>query len=681
MKYDLKNTKVLVEASVLKKYNCTSYSFSFDGKYLLMRYDEQKRYRHSAFSKYVIYSLEKKTYLDLEKDRLQHAEWSPADHDIIYIHDNDIYMYVMGRGKYRITKTGIPGEVFNGICDWMYEEEIRERATTLAMSPDGQRLLYMTIDDRQVMEEQFMEYGEPGSLKNQYMTPVKIHYPKPGTALPGYQVFLFNKMDNTTRLMAASWAKPEGREITYGYKWVSNTSFTMTFANRVQNVTETDFCRGKESNCKKIFEDKNPHGWANFHSPIVSVEGDRFVARVRQKVGNDEYYHIHLISTDGSKRIALTNGTFMVREILKWDEPSGYVYYQASEVGQPASDHVYAVSTDGKQKPFCITCQMKSPEDIACKAAKITFNRNLNYMIGLCRGPTPLVTAIYKWKAPNELTQIVMLDVNEPLRKKLQEKLQPQEMNFKVKVTETIDADVRLYVPPGIDTTGKTKYPLIIYVYGGPDNPQVNDYFTIDISWYMTTNQSIIYGIIDGRGTGRKGTKMMYAVYRAFGTVEMDDQRTATKYLRDNLKFIDGERIGIWGWSYGGYATAKVLEDDVEGVFKCGVSVAPVSDWIYYNSGYTERYMDLPNANPKGYRNSSLLYNVENLRNKQFLLMHGTADDNVHYQHAMHLAKVLEKKNILFMQEAYPDEDHSIGNFRRHVYYTIERFFRRCFRL
>nr|CAD7426094.1 unnamed protein product [Timema monikensis] len=269
---------------------------------------------------------------------------------------------------------------------------------------------------------------------------------------------------------------------------------------------------------------------------------------------------------------------------------------------------------------------------------------------------------------------------NEVFRESVSGRSYPDWYTTQVPVDGGFDATVRLWLPPGLDTSGDTKYPMLVYVYGGPNSNQINDAYTLSFGTYLATNRSIIYGLIDGRGSGLRGNKLLFSLNRKLGTVEIEDQIAVTRSLQQQLPYIDASRTAIWGWSYGGYATAMALAKDTEGVFKCGASVAPVSSWIYYagqyttrvrslkfetdivDTIYTERFMGLPTPedNESGYNQSDVTRLIDNFKNKQFFLLHGNADDNVHYQQAMAIARSLQLADILFDQQVGSTDLHNI---------------------
>ena len=240
-------------------------------------------------------------------------------------------------------------------------------------------------------------------------------------------------------------------------------------------------------------------------------------------------------------------------------------------------------------------------------------------------------------------------------------------------------AQVMLFLPAHLSSFDKL--PMLVEVYGGPGFQKVNKVWKgYDYATYMAGSNDIVYAVIDPRGSGYQGDAWRHSVYRKFGSVEVDDTISVTKYLQDNLDYIDASRTAIWGWSYGGYLSLSVLARDTRAVFQCGASVAPVVRWELYDTVYTERYMDTPENNVQGYNTSTPLWHIDNLHDKQYYLIHGTHDDNVHYQQSMLLSAALEEKDILFKQQSYPDQDHSIGHYRKHLYHSLTTFFiKDCF--
>lgn len=291
---------------------------------------------------------------------------------------------------------------------------------------------------------------------------------------------------------------------------------------------------------------------------------------------------------------------------------------------------------------------------------------------------------------------------NTRLKEKMSKVALPQVKTFPVMISGGYHAQVRLFLPPVLREDEITRYPTILHVYSGPGSQLVTDRWHIDWNTYLAGSKDYIVIEIDGRGSAGQGYQLLHEVYKRLGSVEVSDQLEVSEYLRDNLHFIDARRMGVWGWSYGGYTAALALAGQ-QSIFQCGISVSPVTNWKLYgkagisyprwnvtnrftpirlDSTYAERYLSFPNVtdNYKGYEESDLSKYVDNLRERQFLLVHGTADDNVHVQQSMVLARSLTNKGVLYKQQIYPDEGHSLSGVKRHLYRSMTAFFEDCFK-
>ncbi|XP_022252543.1 prolyl endopeptidase FAP-like, partial [Limulus polyphemus] len=273
-----------------------------------------------------------------------------------------------------------------------------------------------------------------------------------------------------------------------------------------------------------------------------------------------------------------------------------------------------------------------------------------------------------------------LLDSNDALKELYRKRALPQVRTFHVPIEGGFKANVRLLLPPGLQDNEITRYPMIVFVDGRPGHQLVTERFEIHWGTYLASKKNFIYATIDGRGSGNRGDEILHKIYKKLGSVEIEDQIAVSRYLKNDLPFIDPEKIAIWGWSYGGYAAAMALATDTD-VFECGISVAPITSWRYYDSAYTERYMQFPapDQNYLAYEKSSLVKKAANLKGKKYLLVHGTSDDKVHLQQSMILIKALTDAGVLFQTQIYPDEDHSLTRFTLHLYQTMESFLDQCF--
>lgn len=695
LKYDLStlSSSVLVERPVLDEYRATSYELSADGLYLLIGYDLQAGFRHSTVSRFVTYDLINRRYSPVAGGALlQLVRLAPVGNALVFVLDNDIYYRSsssFGANEQRITFNGVPGIFYNGVPDWVYEEEVLGSGSALWISPDGTWLAFARFNDTNVKTASYFHYGQPGSLESQYSDTVNIRYPKPGTTNPQVSLHLVDLTDLSSGIIniPAPVDVVSNDHILYAVDWVNDYEYYVIWTNRVQNLGLLQICPAGTGACQTVHQLSETAGWLDVVPPIADATGARLVTVLPQDQGQGfgNYAQVTLLSPSPSIRdlateTPLTFGRSVVTYIYGWDKINDTIYYQSTPENEPSQRHVYAVAADGSTAPYCLSCGVITPEGRACLYASASFSTDLSYLALTCSGPDPPHVSLYKTGSDSPL---VVWEINESLRQKIEGRDLPEILNTEVDVPEGFQAKARLWLPPGADTSGATKYPMLVYVYGGPDSVQISDAFTLGWGAYLTTNRSIIYGLIDGRGSGLKGDKMKFSVYRRLGTVEIYDQIAVTAALLDQFPFIDSTRTAIWGWSYGGYATAMTLARDTSRIFKCGASVAPVTSWIYYDSIYTERYMGLPTPedNLGGYNDSDVTRLVEGFRGKQFYLLHGNADDNVHYLQAMVLSRALELSNILFRQQSYPDENHSLRSVLLHVYGSMDQFWRQCFDL
>ena len=472
-----------------------------------------------------------------------------------------------------------------------------------------------------------------------------------------------------------------------GVVWADADNFAVQWMNRVQNVTVVTLCPSKGlGECKEIFKDEKSHGYIDYKYKIIfdpnNESGRSDFATIQADPGTDARYQQVLV-VSGDRKTFLTSDKADVTEILQWAQ-DGYLYYMATLPHQPGTRHFYRVPSPrlrhsnpdlAEVGPECLSCNLSDASPLhrrACEYYSVSMSKSGSFYSMTCKGPDIPYTCLHKTDTNR---QVQIWDENQDLINRIDEVELPLVKFLEVPVPGSdLKAQVRMYLPPDFDA--QLQYPMVVYVYGGPGNQQVEKTFNqFDFQTYLSGSKGFIYAVIDPRGSGGQGEKWKFATYRGFGTVEVDSTIAATKYLQENMKYIDPEKTAIWGWSYGGYLSLSVLGHDKEDVFQCGASVAPVVDWTLYDTYYTERYMGLLDDNWGGYNRSRVFKHLENLRDKPYYLMHGTHDDNVHYQQSMLLSAALESKDILFRQQAYPDQDHSIATYQKHLYHSLTDFF------
>uniref|UniRef100_A0A8C2B7B7 Fibroblast activation protein, alpha n=1 Tax=Cyprinus carpio TaxID=7962 RepID=A0A8C2B7B7_CYPCA len=366
------------------------------------------------------------------------------------------------------------------------------------------------------------------------------------------------------------------------------------------------------------------------------------------------------------KATPITSGKWEVIYISKVTKDS--IYYVSNEhMGRPGQRNLYkiSISKSGHLAPECLTCWLYQDR---CQYNSAYFSLSASFFRMDCYGPgLPLFTLMDN-RGPAK--EIQVLEDNKKLEKILTTEL----------LMPTIKRSgilwYQMMFPPNFDSS--KKYPLFIQVYGGPASQNTDYVFRLEWATYLCSTEKVIIASFDGRGSGYQGDEIMHAIYGRLGTYEVEDQISAVRKFIE-MGFIDKDRIGMWGWSYGGYVTSMVLGSG-SGVFKCGIAVAPVAKWEYYDAVYTERYMHRPEENMESYKNSTVTDRAKNFKSVQYMLVHGTADDNVHFQQAAQISKALVENYVDFEAMWYTDKDHGLsGKARYHLYTHLNHFLQNCF--
>ncbi|EDW70239.2 venom dipeptidyl peptidase 4 isoform X3 [Drosophila virilis] len=685
------DTKTLVVTKLLANAaHYVLYEKSADGQLLLLAKNYKKNFRYSFLAQYDIYNLSSNSIKPLtiqnEPAYLSMVQWSPVGNGLIINYDRNLYY------KKSALDTEIPitsnerGIYLNGIPDWVYEEEVFSSNVATWFNPSGTQIAFIQFDDSPTHVINFPYYGDAGDLRFQYPLHQEIPYPKAGSSNPRVVLFMADLEraaagnEFLTSMPVPSALNTETDYIVTAVSWLDDNNVLSVWMNRIQNAAYVVSFDGLSR--KLLYSTESKTGWVDLYTaPFKNRNGSRLAF----VLPHENYKQLQLLSTDVSNAQLepLTSGKFVVDSILHWDATHDVIFYTANTEEHPEQMHLYAIRavTTRKQAAKCLTCKLMTSGDVEQNYYTAIFNDN-NQIVITSLGPGIPTTAVYEWTYSfSQVTLKKLLDWenNDALRAKLRGVALPTHKILTVNIDGGFQAKVLLQLPPNLDTSGKTKYPMLVDVYGGPDSYSVTTKWMMDWGTYLSSNQSVIYAKIDGRGSGLRGETLLHAIYLQLGTVEITDQIRVTQNLTQMFNYIDAEHIGIWGWSYGGYAAAMALANDDTEVFKCAASIAPVTDWTYYDSIYTERYMGLPDTNEIGYANSRLSTRAQKLRGKKYLLVHGTSDDNVHYQQAMILAKNLERHDILFKQISYADEDHGLANVRPHLYHSLDRFFGECF--
>lgn len=678
-----KNTsQLLLSADDKKKLEMESHWFSPDGKYILFTKNQKQQYRYSFFAEYHVYDLSKRLSIQIkpgvpEEDptKIQYAAWGQKKNCLVFVYGNDVFYLdsPTSADAKRLTDSGIQHKIFNGIPDWVYQEEVLNSDHALWFSPDSRYLAYIQFNDTPVTWYQFPWYG---SSKDSYTTIRKIAYPKSGYPNPTVKVFVRDLvLEKVIELPEpASFMSIDHYVVNVG--WISNQDVTVTWLNRDQNQVILHVCEGNAEShffCKQNSELKVEGGWVDdqYVTPLVSRDGSYYITLWPFTQGSDgKFIHLAKLSThpQGQQTAeALTHGSWEVLKILAFDDTYEIVYFKATKES-PTQSHVYSVSVKTKQL-HCWTCNLPTliPGN-KCSYYDASFSLKASWYLLSCRGPgIPEITL-----RSTKVDKVIPIENNKDLRDRLKKVALPVVENYTV-TAGSYDLHVKEYRPPDFDIN--KKYAVLFSVYGGPGSQKVTDTYGYGfVNGYLVSNFDLIAVSLDARGTCCRGERFKHAVYKQIGKAEAEDTIAVARYLA-SMPYVDKDKIAIWGWSYGGFLTSYVLGQN-SGVFKVGMAVAPVTDWRYYDSIYTERYMLTPQENHNGYEISSVLPLAKNFQSESFLVVHGTGDDNVHFQNTAQLVAALTKAGVKYQVQFYPDKNHGLsgGGTSQHLYHLLTQF-------
>uniref|UniRef100_A0A663EWE1 Dipeptidyl peptidase 4 n=1 Tax=Aquila chrysaetos chrysaetos TaxID=223781 RepID=A0A663EWE1_AQUCH len=577
-------------------------------------------WRHSYTASYHIYDFNNGKLLPND---IQYISWSPVGHKLAYVWNNNVYIKASPTAEpVQITENGVENKIFNGIPDWVYEEEMFGTHSALWWSPNGNFVAYAAFNDTEVPVIEYSFYSEDTL---QYPKTIRIPYPKAGAKNPTVQLFIVD-----TKLLphfrSAEISPPaeikSGDHYLSVVTWVTDERICLQWLRRIQNfsvLTVCDFESATENwSCpqEKQHTEESTTGWIGRFQPSVphfAPDNATYYKVFSNTVG---YKHIHYIN------VPITAGKWEVISIEALT--NNFLYYISNENGgKPGGRNLYKVLLESSpNSPKCVSCDLNQER---CQYYSVSFSKDAQYY---------------------------QLDCH--------------------------DLWYQMILPPHFDLS--KKYPLLLDVYAGPCSQKVDYSFRISWATYLASTEQIIVASFDGRGSGYQGDEILHAINRRLGTYEVEDQIAAMGPI---LFFPTKITAMFSSQSYGGYVTSMVLGSG-SGVFKCGIAVAPVSRWQYYDSIYTERYMGLPIAsdNLKNYNSSTVMARAEKFKEVEYLLIHGTADDNVHFQQAAQISKALVDAEVDFQAMWYTDKDHAIaGQAHKHIYTHMSHFIKQCFSL
>jgi dipeptidyl-peptidase-4 len=625
-----------------------SYDFNNDESKLLLGVATEPIYRRSSLGIFYVYDIASKKLQLIDEDKIQEPTFSPDSKKVAYAKNNNIFIKNLETNEViQVTNDGLKNSIINGICDWVYEEEF-SFVRAFDWSADSKNIAFLRFDETEVPEFSMQLTGN-----ELYPTQQVFKYPKAGEKNAIVTLHLYNlETENTLKVDLGDY------EYIPRIKWTNNAStLSVITLNRHQNNLNLYFVNAT-NNLTKIVLNETDKAYVDIHDNLTFLEDNSFIWTSEK----DGFNHIYHYSEEGKLKNQITNGNWEVTNFYGINEKTKTVYYQSVEDGS-INRTIYAVKLNGKNKQRLTN---------ASGTNNASFSKNFNYFINTFFDVnTPAVYTLHNSKG-KQLKEV--LNNNRLLEKLANYNLSQKEF-FTIK-TENGEFNAWILKPSNFDAS--KKYPLFMTQYSGPGSQSVsNTWNGANDYWFQhLAQQGYIIVCVDGRGTGFKGADFKKSTYLNLVKYETIDQIDAAKELAKR-PYINANEIGIWGWSFGGHMSTNCLLKGND-VFKMAIAVAPVTSWRFYDTVYTERFMRTPQENPAGYDDNSPI-NYAHMLKGNYLLVHGSGDDNVHVQNTMRLTNALIEANKPFEHVIYPDRTHGIyrgKNTRLHLYNKMTTFIR-----
>jgi len=649
----LEKIKTLVSsADIAEIKGFFDYTFSDDESKVVLTTNEIPVYRRSRLGEYYVYDIDNKKLTKVSDQLIQEPTLSPDGKKIAYGFENNLYVKDLNSGEIRqITYDGEKNKVINGITDWVYEEEF-SFVRAFDWNADSNRLAFIRFDETDVPEFSMDVFGSA-----LYQTQQVFKYPKAGEANSKVSLYLYDLDANKTQGIAVS--KDYIDFYIPRIQWTKDPNvLSAQYMNRHQNELDLWMINTSTMDYDLVLEEKDD-AYIDVTFNLTFLKDNSFIWTSEK----DGYNHIYHYSKDGELINQVTNGDWEVTNYYGFNEKENIIYYQSVENGSINRD-VYSIKLNGKKK------KRLSKADGTNNAS---FSADFTYFINTHSSAT--TPPEYTLNSAKTGDLVKGIKDNDRLAQKVGNYVTSKKEFSTINVNGN---DLNMWMIKPADFDESKQYPLFMYQYSGPGSQSVanrwngaNDY------WYqMLAQQGYVVVCIDGRGTGFKGADFKKVTQNELGKYEVEDQIAAAKKL-GALPYIDASRIGIWGWSYGGFMSSNALFKGND-VFKMAIAVAPVTSWRFYDTIYTERYMTTPAENPSGYDENSPINHVDKLQG-DFLLIHGSGDDNVHLQNTMRMVEALVQADKQFEWMIYPDKNHGIygGNTRLHLYKKMTNFINR----
>ncbi|HMM11373.1 MAG TPA: S9 family peptidase [Bacteroidales bacterium] len=636
----------------------SSYELSQDENLLLIPSETEQIYRHSTRSNFYIFDLRTRTLSPLSSGgKQQLATFSPDGQLVAFVRDNNIFVKNLNTNiEQQITADGKPNHIINGTTDWVYEEEF-SFTRAFFWAPDSRRIAYLRFDESKVREFNMVYYNDL------YPELYTYKYPKAGEDNAIVTVHIWDKESGQT-LNVDTGQETDIYIPRIG--WTTDPNLlSIQRLNRLQNHLEVFLADATSGRLRKVYDEHNQY-YVDITDDLTFLpDGRHFIISSER----DGFNHLYLYDLNGRLVRQLTKGSWDVTKLYGYSSRYRKIYFQAAAIS-PTERQLYSVDLKGKISPLVLSSGHNNA----------FFSDDFSYFIH--SHSTINQPPVFSLRN-NTGKELRILKDNSRLRATMKdygwhdfEFYTIEDPSINLPDGSNVSLNAWMLKPETFDPI--KKYPVLIYIYGGPGAQTVNNSWSGGNNWWfqMLADQGFIVVSVDNRGTGSRGEAFKKMTYMQLGKYETEDLIATARYL-SGLNFVDPERIGIFGWSYGGYMSSLGITKGAD-VFRSAIAVAPVTNWRYYDNIYTERYMRKPQENAEGYDQNSPINHVSSIKG-HYLLVHGSADDNVHYQNAMEMINALVAANKQFELMIYPNRNHGIfgGNTRVHLYRLMTDFLNR----
>ena len=659
--YDLLSGKEtdIVFAEVDPKFTIDDYSIHTDGTKILIATETEQIYRHSFKAIYYLFDVPTKKLSKIFPDKISYATLSPDGKKIAYVFDNNLFYYsIDDKQTIQVTSNGKENFIINGSTDWVYEEEF-SFTRGFFWSSDSKKIAYYSFDESQVKEYNMQVWNDL------YPTDYRYKYPKAGEKNSAVSIHCYFLENKESRQIETG----ENKDIYFPrIKWTNHADIlSIQRLNRLQNHFEIIHANVSSAEKSIVYEEKN-NSYVEITDDLTYLKDGKYFIITSEKNG---YRHLYRYDMKGKIVNQITKGDWEVDKFLGIDEKTQNLFYTSTEQS-PLERHLYSIQSSGKKKKKITT--QKGTNDI-------DMSPGYKYFLNTYSTLNEIPKMVLQETATGKTLKVLLS--NDNLKKKMEEYQLSKADFFQFDVFQEGSeimktapaAKLNGYMIRPMNMDPAKKYPVLIFVYGGPGYQSVTDGWKgSNYFWFqMLAQQGYIVVSVDNRGTGGRGADFKKMTQNKLGKYETEDLIQASRYL-STLNYVDGKRVGIFGWSYGGYLASLAMTLGAD-YFKAGIAVAPVISWRFYDTIYTERYLGLPQDNARGYDEYSPINHAEKLKGK-YLLIHGTADDNVHIQNSLAMQDALIKASKQFDVFYYPDRNHGIygGNTRLHLYQMMSQF-------